>query len=394
MAEQNEDGVAPVRHGQAYPGAPAYPVYQPGQLPYQQYEPQVYRSGRRGPYFGAVPPGVRYHRIARTARLRWWHLPVGTLGILVAGFMTVAALTVAVYVVWWASTGTEPELADGTGSDILFRNDTADLGAALGTIAAFLPIVLVAAVVIDRRRPGFLSSVAGRLRWRWLLMCVAPAIVTCAVSYALSVLVGSAIDDPDAEGTFVGWSAFIVPMLVVLILVPLQSAAEEYFFRGWLIQGIGAYTLETRRSRLARRLQPLFGTPWPAIVVSGAVFVAGHGYTGWGIVDIFGFAALSGWLTVRTGGLEASIAIHVANNLFAFGFSAAVGDLGLEQGSVPWQYVLTDLVPLIGYAAVVVWLARRKEVQVRTTAQPSSGSLPSQVSQESGSQPGTPSTAR
>lgn len=388
MVEQSGGGYPPVRHGQAYPGAPAYsvPVRTPG--------PQLSQAGPGKEYFGPVPPGVRYHRVARTARLRWWHLPVGTLGIAVLGFFAVAALITGVYLIWWASTGSEPGLADGSGSDILFRNDTADIGAALGTIAVFLPMIFVAAVVIDRRRPGYLSSVAGRLRWRWLLVCALPAVATCVVSYVLSVLVGSAIDDPDAEGTFVGWSAFVVPLIVVVVLVPLQSATEEYFFRGWLIQGIGAYTLETRRGRLAHRLRPLFGTPWPAIVVSGALFVAGHGYTGWGIVDIFGFAVLSGWLTVRTGGLEASIAIHVANNLFAFGFSAAVGDLGLDQGAVPWQYVLTDLLPLIGYAAMVLWLAKRRELRVRTPAQPSSGSLPSQVSQESGSQPGTPSTAR
>ncbi|MFC7732316.1 CPBP family intramembrane glutamic endopeptidase [Actinomadura keratinilytica] len=101
-------------------------------------------------------------------------------------------------------------------------------------------------------------------------------------------------------------------------------------------------------------------------MVGSALFTSGHGYTGWGILDIFVFGAMAGWVTVRTGGLEASIAVHVCNNLMAFLLPAAVGDLDIEQGAVPWQYVVADVVPMLLYAAVVVWLARKMRVQTVT----------------------------
>lgn len=378
---------------QNFPGQPYPPAYPPQQYP-QQYGPYGpgYPQARR-PWFTGPPPGVPYHRMARTAAMRWWHLIVGTLGIFVAGFVVITGLMLALMLVWYLATGNELPLASqASNTDLIFKNDTADLAASLAVIAIFLPIILLAATVIQRRRPGTLASVLGRLRWRWLFTCLVAAVVTCLVSYGLSVAVATTINDPGGEASWVGWSRFAVPALVVVLLVPLQATAEEFFFRGWLLQGIAGYTLEGRRSALARRLAPVFGTAWPAIVLSGIVFVLGHGYTGWGILDVFGFAVVSGWLAVRTGGLESSIGIHVANNLVAFLLSAAAGDTGLEQGAVRWQYMLTDLLPLIGYAVFVVWLSRRK--QVATVTQPSSGSPRSQVSNEPGSHPGTPSTAR
>ncbi len=158
----------------------------------------------------------------------------------------------------------------------------------------------------------------------------------------------------------------LVPAVVIVLLVPFQAAAEEYVFRGWLLQAVGSCTLENARSGIGRVFSAVFRTPWPGIVVGSALFTAGHGYTSWGILDIFLFGAIAAWLAVRTGGLESSIALHVFNNLMAFLLPAAVGKLDMEQGSVPWQVVLADVVPMVLYALVVVWLARRMRVQKLT----------------------------
>lgn len=154
---------------------------------------------------------------------------------------------------------------------------------------------------------------------------------------------------------------------MIVLLVPFQAAAEEYVFRGWMLQAVGACTLENAKRRVGRALSVVFRTPWPGIVVGSALFTSGHGYTGWGILDIFAFGAIAAWLAVRTGGLESSIALHVLNNLMAFLLPAAVGELDIEQGGVPWQVVVADIVPMVLYAAAVVWLARRMRVQTVTT---------------------------
>jgi membrane protease YdiL (CAAX protease family) len=121
-------------------------------------------------------------------------------------------------------------------------------------------------------------------------------------------------------------------------------------FRGWLLQAVGSFTAE------GRRLGRVFGTPWPAIILSSLPFVAGHAYTDWGLLDIGAFAVVTAWITVRTGGLEAGIALHVVNNMVGMALSATEGDLSLTQGSVPLPEVLGDVVPLLLWAWVIVWL--------------------------------------
>ncbi|MBT2208532.1 CPBP family intramembrane glutamic endopeptidase [Actinomadura sp. NEAU-AAG7] len=349
-------------------GHPGYP--QPG---YPQ--PGYPQPGYAYPGYGAAPapkppwavdppPGTPFHRMARTAAHRWWRPLAGTLGILGLGFGLAIGLMIIGMIVRLAATG---DAMDDSASDSIFGDATADLAFDLGMLAVFLPVGFLAAWVVQRRRPGTLSSVAGRLRWRWLLACCGLAALFCVVSYGSSMIASTLVgDDSGSDEHWVGWGDFLAPAIVIILLVPFQSAAEEYVFRGWLLQAVGACTLETLRGRVGRACSAVLRTPWPGIVVGSALFTAGHGYTGWGVLDIFFFGALAAWLAVRTGGLESGIALHVFNNLMAFLFPAAVGKLDIEQGGVRWEYVLADIVPMVLYALAVVWLARRMRIQTLT----------------------------
>jgi membrane protease YdiL (CAAX protease family) len=309
-----------------------------------------------------APQGRPFHQVARNEAHRWWRPLAGSLAVLVVGMGSVLLLMFAGMIVKVAVTGELPDTG-GTGTNSIFGDETADIAFNLGALALFLPIVLAAAWLIQRRRPGTLSSVAGRLRWRWMLVCSGLAVLFCVVSYGTSIVAAIAMDETGGEEHWVGWSDFLVPAVVIVLLVPFQAAAEEYVFRGWLLQAVGSCTLENARSGIGRVFSAVFRTPWPGIVVGSALFTAGHGYTSWGILDIFLFGAIAAWLAVRTGGLESGIALHVFNNLMAFLLPAAVGKLDMEQGSVPWQVVLADVVPMVLYALAVVWLARRMRVQ-------------------------------
>ncbi|CNE22569.1 CAAX amino terminal protease self-immunity [Mycobacterium tuberculosis] len=365
-----------------WPGAPAQPdgqaqAYAPGTYPQNPYEPGAYGPGAYGYAYGTppakrpwtVPPpeGRPYHQAARNEAHRWWRPLLGGVLLLVGGFGLAIPLMVVGMIVNAAVTGEMPD-PTATGTDSIFGNDTADLAFNLGSLALFLPVALGAAWLVQRRRPGTLSSVAGRLRWRWMLVCCGLAIAFCVVSYGTSVVAAIAMDEGSGGGDehWVGWGRFLAPAIAIILLVPFQAAAEEYVFRGWLLQAVGACTLENARSRVGRAFSAVFRTPWPGIVLGSALFTAGHGYTSWGILDIFLFGAIAAWLAVRTGGLESGIALHVFNNLMAFLLPAAVGKLDMEQGSVPWQVVAADVVPMALYAAVVVLLARRMRIR-RTT---------------------------
>jgi membrane protease YdiL (CAAX protease family) len=357
--------------GYQQPGPPPWPQYgqlQDGPPPYGQPQyggPQYgqVQFGVRppaGPRIVAAPPGEPFHRLARNAKFRWWRPLVGT-----ALLLTIAVfVTVAVLVIWEVvhrfAVGdfTEPE------GNTLFPNPTEDLSAQLVMLGILTPAVLLVVWIVQRRPAWSVASVQNRLRLRWLALCCLPAIGYIALSYGLGMVTDAIFPNADPgtsdSGSWVGLSAFIVPAVLILLLVPFQSAAEEFLFRGWLIQAVGSYA--PQGTNVVKRI---LRSPWPALVISSAAFVSAHGYTGWAMADIFLFAMTAGWLAVRTGGIEAGIALHTLNNLFAFLLPAAMGQLDgwSNQGGAPWTLLVSDIPCLIFYAYAVLWLAKRKKLQ-------------------------------
>lgn len=191
----------------------------------------------------------------------------------------------------------------------------ADAGAAgiikLGVLLAVgLPMAFLAAKIAGRR-PGTLSSIAGRLRMRWLGTCVLVSLLTVVLSigaYMLARALGIDVG-PDHKGAWIGWSEFLPLAAVVVLVIPLQASAEEYAFRGILMQVLGAW------------IPPA----WIVVAITSIAFGLAHGLGVEGFVAITWFGAVMGWLTVRTGGLEAAVALHSLNNVSAFVLQAALG---------------------------------------------------------------------
>lgn len=310
-----------------------------------EWSPYPGRPPSRSPGLVPPPPGSRYDRMARTPLHRWWRPIVGTL-VVAAAFVAcaVGVFLVASIIAFAAGIPVVPR------SSTLFGDPVFSLAVLLVSIAVVLPLVYGTAWLVQRRPPGTLSSVAGRLRWRWLLVCALVAVLAMVLGQGAMIL-AFALTGAGTGGVFgwVGWDRFVAPLVITLVLVPFQAAAEEYIFRGWVLQAFGAY----------------LRTPWPGILLGAAAFTALHAYTGWGILEVFVFGALMGWLAVRTGGLEAPIGLHAVNNVLAFLPSAAAGDLGaaLRQGAVPWQSLTGTAVQLIVFAVIVLILARKRAIQ-------------------------------
>jgi membrane protease YdiL (CAAX protease family) len=249
---------------------------------------------------------VAYHRLGRTsARYRWWKpLLVGLLGsvfYLLVLLLLLAVAALASLVV--------PELAEGldaafNGSVAIDMTDPFTLAFLLLSLIPLLPALLLATLVVGGQRVGLVSSIAGRVRWRWLLRCAVFAVGVYAVGSVASL--SAAALGGEQVAMEAGRPEVPVMLLLVVLLVPLQSAAEEYVFRGYLMQTIGGWLRH-----------PAF-----AILLPIPLFVLGHDYELLGMVDIAVFAATAGWLTWRTGGLEAAIALHVVNNVTIFGLGA------------------------------------------------------------------------
>ncbi|SDS63938.1 CPBP family intramembrane glutamic endopeptidase [Actinoplanes derwentensis] len=286
--------------------------------------------------------GTPYHRLALTPTHRWWRPLLGTFFILATG---VVAFLVTFFVYAGAAELTgQPDGADGMPT----FGPLAELALGFVSLAVLLPVVLLAARLTQARPAGTLSSVDGRIRWRWLMICLPVAAVAIIVfmtgGTALAVLTGeeSGLDVP-----LVGWAPFLTSTAVLFLVVPFQAAAEEYLCRGWLLQAVGTW----------------FRGPWVPIVFQALVFAALHGWgTPFGFFDLAVFGVIAGWVTVRTGGLEAAIALHVMNNLLSSIVAGAFGQLTIDEtaADMPWQMAAADLPVLLGFAAVITWLWRRR----------------------------------
>jgi uncharacterized protein len=110
--------------------------------------------------------------------------------------------------------------------------------------------------------------------------------------------------------------------------------------------------------------------------VSATLFALAHGGQEPALfTDRFAFGAAASWLVWRTGGLEASIALHAANNLVSLGYTASTGSVqeALENSTLGWPYALLDIALMLVFAAAVARLADRWGLVVR---RPRRASLP------------------
>ncbi|WP_345568136.1 type II CAAX endopeptidase family protein [Nonomuraea rosea] len=294
-----------------------------------------------------MPSGARYDHLARIPGARPWRVIVGTL-IIAVGFFVIGVVVVYAGLVLASLLGISAPL-DPAGA--LFGDPVFGLVVVLLSIVPVLPLVFGTTALVQRRRPGTLSSVAGRLRWSWLLRCVGLAVLALVLGQGTQLVALSLSGQDNDIFGWVGWGRFLPALIVIVLLVPFQAAAEEYAFRGWFLQAFGVH----------------IRNPIWAILIGSALFASLHGYSWVGLIDVFSFGAVMGFLAVRTGGLEAPIALHVMNNLLAFGLSAAAGQLedALDQGKVPvpWEALTGTVVQLGVYAFGVLYLAKKRSIE-------------------------------
>ncbi len=92
-------------------------------------------------------------------------------------------------------------------------------------------------------------------------------------------------------------------------------------------------------------------------------FALAHGsQDAWLFGDRLAFGLVASWLAWRTGGLEAPVALHVANNLVSLAVSAATGSLddSLSASTLDWQFAVLDLVMMLTFAVLVHRLVGRR----------------------------------
>lgn len=343
---------------------------QPGQQPPvtpQTVSPQL-------PVWAAAPtqlvwkesPPLEYHQLLRgSPRYSWWRPLLAVLIGTAFYFILSIIYMVVVLFTYAAVTGTDFVNIDLLALAVPDTREPISLLLTLGSVALMLPSVWLAMLCSGLRPTGRIWSAALKIRWGWLGRTILPAFVALFVVNTVGILVGlgfeafgwadsAAITDgsgaPDVafDPQILLWSS-----LLILLLVPVQATAEEVVFRGAFMQVLGAWGFNMRKSRIAR----FFRGPILPIMVPSILFGFAHIYDIWGWLAVVSMAVAFGWLTWRTGGLEAAITLHVVNNWVAFGFM--VFAIGGETKQTSDGGGFPALIGLLAGLAVYVWWVER-----------------------------------
>lgn len=296
-----------------------------------------------------TPAGLPFHLVLTAGRpSRWWAL----LGVVMVGVIFLVAQTVAAVVIAAGLVLGGLSMEDAL-DRLSGQSEITPSFLALVNIgwASAIPAVLLTVWLVHGLHPGWASSVVRRLRWGWLLTCLGLSVIALVATLVVSALV-PAEAGAELGGGLNEWTSTTRDfLLVVLVLTPLQAAGEEYAFRGYLAQAVGTV--------LSSRVV--------VVVVPAVLFALAHGAQDPPVfVDRLAFGLVAGFLVVATGGLEAAIAMHVLNNLLAFGLTLAFGDMAsaLDPTGGSWWSLPVTLTQSLVYLGVVLWVARRRGIAV------------------------------
>lgn len=231
-----------------------------------------------------------------------WYKPiiVGVLFFIV--YILFAGLLMAGMVVVAGQGATPDTLAERLTSIFASSYDAMELANAmqsivsLGSVAVMIPALwLASAIVRDRPFSSYSSSRGGwssKVFWRTFpvaFVCIGIPIIIDNLFYYHNL------------GNF-QMKFTLTSFAVVTILGPLQCIAEEYAFRGLLMQTLGSW----------------FRLPIIAVILQSVIFALMHPYNTIGQIGIFVSGcvfALSAWIGR---GIEVSSALHIANNMTIF----------------------------------------------------------------------------
>ena len=159
----------------------------------------------------------------------------------------------------------------------------------LGVIIMIPSLYLATKIVRDRPFSSYSSSRGG-----WNFKLYLKALITPFIIFLIFECIETTITGK--TGTY----HFSIPFLIIsLIFVPLQCIAEEYAYRGLIMQTFGSW----------------FKIPILAIILQSIVFAVSHGYNSIGNIEVFVSGLLMGFLAWKANGIEVSSAFHTANNL-------------------------------------------------------------------------------
>ena len=275
-----------------------------------------------------VPDYVTYPRTFAT--YRWWK-PLLT-GLLILIFFAIFSTGTIILSVTASllSGGSINDLfaMTASGYDSMDTYTVPGAIASLGSVVSILFSVLLGGLVShwiikDRPVKSYSSSRGG---WNFRVFFPSFAIALAVVGVPLF------IDYFFIKGKNFDVKFTVAGFILCLILGPLQCVAEEYLFRGFLMQTIGSWVR----------------IPVVAVIISVLLFAACHPYNILGVIEVACaglFMCLMAWIT---NGLETSSAFHIVNNMTIFILT------GFGFGAVQSEESIGEMLLSIAFGAVYV----------------------------------------
>ncbi|HMN58957.1 MAG TPA: alpha/beta fold hydrolase [Anaerolinea sp.] len=275
-------------------------------------------QGLPGPFFNA----------ARTGNNRWWVYLLTLTG----AFLGVLTATTVLLV---------PLMLAYPSADVLsIAPAPLVLAVTLLPFGAVHLILWVSLRFLHRRPPASLYNPGRVFRWRLLWLSGAAWLLLSALVDGVQYLL-----KPELYRFSFDPGRFWPYLPVALLLLPLQTSAEELVFRGYLPQAFG---LRARSLWLPLLL--------PALLF-GLLHIANPEVATYGFLTTMplylGIGLILSWITLRSQGLEMAFGLHLANNLY----SGLV--TGLPNGALPSATLFTmnqmdPMLNLILFLAIAV----------------------------------------
>lgn len=287
-----------------------------------------------------------YHRLSHVNPRARWFTPVLE-GLLIAGIYFVLLLIVSFALLAFAVmlrvpydylTDLQRIYANVFKTPLVFI-------ALLITIIPVIPAIFIARLITNFKPLGLIHSIAGRMRWSYLGVFLGFGFLIFGLYYVgFATLDGSLTTHNSVHPLNSGM--FWLYIVLILVIVPFQCYAEELLFRGYLMQTVGRW---------------LKNPVW-AIIIPAPIFMVLHGYGLWGLLSVLTMALIAGFLCWYTGGLEAGIGLHIANNvsIFIFGLLGLADPFGAVREEQPLDFVQALILQLAFAGLVYMYTYRQK----------------------------------
>jgi membrane protease YdiL (CAAX protease family) len=277
-----------------------------------------------------------YLDLARMGKNYWWRFILA--GVLILFFWQILGALPAIFLLIWVLADGNPQT--GISSSGQFVGVEPILGFTVTLLASifFLAGIFLAVQFIHRRSFLTLITPSRNISWGRVFQ----GFIVWLVLLGLMSLVEAFL----YPGRYV-WTLdlhlYIPFAILALVLLPIQTSAEELFFRSYILQGIGL---------CLRNI-------WVLSVISGFLFMLPHllnpeARVNYGLIGFYYFfiGGIMAYTTLRDGRLELALGLHAANNLF----TALFANYTVTVMPTPSLFTVNTLDPIYSVSAAVIGL--------------------------------------